>query len=137
MPSSASAAACAGSGGARARSTWTSCAGTAAPCRTPTSPSPTPSCQTATSGCARSPTSMPSRRPVTNAPKSITVHDLLKMKQAGERIVVLTCYDALFARLLDASGVDILLLGDSVNQVLAGAETTLLAPLEPVIYPPQ
>ena len=71
---------------------------------------------------------------MTNAPKSITVHDLLKMKQAGERIVVLTCYDALFARLLDASGVDILLVGDSVNQVLAGAETTLSATLEQMIY---
>jgi len=71
---------------------------------------------------------------VTDAPKPVTVHDLLKMKQAGERIVVLTCYDALFARLLDASGVDILLVGDSVNQVLAGAETTLSATLEQMIY---
>lgn len=64
----------------------------------------------------------------------VTVHELVKMKQRGERIVVLTCYDALFARLLDASGVDILLVGDSVNQVLAGAETTLSATLEQMIY---
>ena len=56
------------------------------------------------------------------------------MKERGERIVVLTCYDALFARLLDASGVDVLLVGDSVNQVLAGAETTLSATLEQMIY---
>src|SRR6266568_3623950 len=49
-------------------------------------------------------------------------------------IAELTCYDALFARLLDASGVDILLVGDSVNQVLAGAETTLSATLEQMIY---
>ncbi len=56
------------------------------------------------------------------------------MKQQGERIVVLTCYDALFARLLDAAGVDVLLVGDSVNQVLAGAETTLSATLEQMIY---
>src|SRR5207253_10281733 len=48
--------------------------------------------------------------------------------------VVLTCYDALFARLLDAAGVDILLVGDSVNQVLAGAETTLSATLEQMVY---
>src|SRR2546430_4076073 len=56
------------------------------------------------------------------------------MKQRGERIVVLTCYDALFARLLDAAGVDVLLVGDSVNQVLAGEETTLSATLEQMIY---
>ncbi len=62
-----------------------------------------------------------------DAPKPVTVTALLKMKEQGERIVVLTCYDALFARLLDAAGVDVLLVGDSVNQILAGAETTLSA----------
>src|SRR5437773_2369316 len=56
------------------------------------------------------------------------------MKEKGERIVMLTCYDALFARLLDASGVDVLLVGDSVNQVLAGAESTLSATLDQMIY---
>lgn len=69
-----------------------------------------------------------------DAPKTVTVAALLKMKEQGERIVVLTCYDALFARLLDAAGVDVLLVGDSVNQVLAGAETTLSATLEQMIY---
>jgi len=67
-------------------------------------------------------------------PKPVTTIELVAMKQRGERIVVLTCYDALFARLLDASGVDVLLVGDSVNQVLAGAETTLSATLEQMIY---
>src|SRR2546429_9786405 len=67
-------------------------------------------------------------------PKPVTTIELLAMKERGERIVVLTCYDALFARLLDASGVDVLLVGDSVNQVLAGAETTLSATLEQMIY---
>jgi 3-methyl-2-oxobutanoate hydroxymethyltransferase len=71
---------------------------------------------------------------VTDARTPVTVHELLKMKERGERIVTLTCYDALFARLLDGSGVDILLVGDSVNQVLAGAETTLSATLEQMIY---
>ncbi len=66
--------------------------------------------------------------------KLVTVHELLSMKRRGERIVVLTCYDALFARLLDAAGVDILLVGDSVNQVLAGAESTLSATLDQMIY---
>jgi 3-methyl-2-oxobutanoate hydroxymethyltransferase len=64
----------------------------------------------------------------------LTVHDLKERKGRGERIVVLTCYDVLFARLLDESGVDILLVGDSVNQVLAGADTTLSATLEQMIY---
>ena len=66
--------------------------------------------------------------------KPVTVHELLNMKQRGERIVVLTCYDALFARLLDGAGVDILLVGDSVNQVLAGADSTLSATLGQMIY---
>ncbi len=66
--------------------------------------------------------------------KPVTVHGLLNMKEKGQRIVVLTCYDALFARLLDEGGVDILLVGDSVNQVLAGAETTLSATLDQMIY---
>ena len=67
-------------------------------------------------------------------PRAVTVHHLLQMKERGERIVVLTCYDALFARLLDGAGVDVLLVGDSVNQVLAGADTTLSATLEQMIY---
>jgi len=71
---------------------------------------------------------------VSAEPKSVSVHELLAMKERGERIVCLTCYDALFARLLDESGVDILLVGDSVNQVLAGGETTLSATLEQMIY---
>src|SRR5258705_9682166 len=64
----------------------------------------------------------------------ITTRTLLEMKEKGERIVALTCYDALFARLLDATGIDILLVGDSVNQVLAGAASTLSATLEQMIY---
>ena len=69
-----------------------------------------------------------------DARKPVTTHELRAKKQRGERIVVLTCYDALFARLLDESDVDVLLVGDSVNQVLAGAETTLSATLEQMIY---
>ncbi len=65
---------------------------------------------------------------------NVTTQALLEMKQKGERIVALTCYDALFARLLDASGIDILLVGDSVNQVLGGAPSTLSATLDQMIY---
>jgi 3-methyl-2-oxobutanoate hydroxymethyltransferase len=71
---------------------------------------------------------------MSDAPKPVTTLDLLKLKSAGTRIVMLTCYDALFARLLDASGIDILLVGDSVNQVLGGAESTLSATLDQMIY---
>lgn len=63
-----------------------------------------------------------------------TIPDLRLMKARGERIVALTCYDGLFARLLDASGVDLLLVGDSVDQVLGLAPTTLSATLEQMLY---
>lgn len=69
-----------------------------------------------------------------DAPKAVTTLGLVAMKAKGERIVMLTCYDALFARLLDASGVDILLVGDSVNEVLAGQPSTLSATLDQMIY---
>jgi 3-methyl-2-oxobutanoate hydroxymethyltransferase len=71
---------------------------------------------------------------VTDAARPVTTHELLRLKAQHVPIVMLTCYDALFARLLDGAGVDILLVGDSVNQVLAGAETTLSATLEQMIY---
>ncbi len=63
-----------------------------------------------------------------------SVLELMAMKAAGRRIVMLTCYDALFARLLDGPDVDVLLVGDSVNQVLAGRESTLSATLDQMIY---
>jgi 3-methyl-2-oxobutanoate hydroxymethyltransferase len=66
--------------------------------------------------------------------RPMTVPDLLGMKAAGRRIVMLTCYDAAFARLLEQAEVDVLLVGDSVNQVLAGQETTLSATLDQMIY---
>ncbi len=67
-------------------------------------------------------------------PRPLTVHDLLSMKAAGRRVVMLTCYDAAFARLLEEAGVDVLLVGDSLNQVIAGHETTLSTTLEQMIY---
>lgn len=63
-----------------------------------------------------------------------TVRELTAMKAAGRRIVMLTCYDALFARLLDATPVDVLLVGDSVNQGPAGRDSTLSATLDQMIY---
>ena len=67
-------------------------------------------------------------------PRPMTVTDLQAMKAAGRRIVVLTCYDAVFARLLEQAGIDLLLVGDSLNQVLAGHENTLSATLDQMIY---
>ncbi|HET9065945.1 MAG TPA: 3-methyl-2-oxobutanoate hydroxymethyltransferase [Gemmatimonadales bacterium] len=63
-----------------------------------------------------------------------TMPGLAAMKAAGERLVMLTCYDALMARLLDAAGIDLLLVGDSVNEVLAGRRSTLSATLDQMIY---
>lgn len=69
-----------------------------------------------------------------SAPKPLTIRDLLRKKEKHESIVMVTCYDALFARLLDECDVDTLLVGDSLNQVLAGADSTLSATLDQMIY---
>jgi 3-methyl-2-oxobutanoate hydroxymethyltransferase len=50
--------------------------------------------------------------------KPVTLHRLREMHAAGEKIAMLTCYDASFARMLDAAGVDCLLVGDSLGMVL-------------------
>lgn len=60
--------------------------------------------------------------------------DFARRKEAGEPIVMLTAYDALFASLLDESGVDAILVGDSLATVLCGEETTLSATVEQMIY---
>lgn len=69
-----------------------------------------------------------------NAPKRVTLREIARMKRDGEKIVVVTAYDVLFARVVDASGVDIVLVGDSVGNVVAGLETTLPVKLEHMIY---
>src|SRR3989454_3528249 len=96
----------------------------------PRSGFPIPSCPIGTSGSASWPSWTRRERRAQVRQRARAARD----EGAGERIVCLTCYDALFARLLDESGVDILLVGDSVNQVLAGGETTLSATLEQMIY---
>jgi 3-methyl-2-oxobutanoate hydroxymethyltransferase len=64
----------------------------------------------------------------------LSVASLQAMKRAGERIACLTCYDASFARLLDESGIEVLLVGDSLGMVLQGWETTLKVKLADMIY---
>jgi len=64
----------------------------------------------------------------------VTVRHLLEMKRRGEKIVALTAYDFLFARIVDACGIDIILVGDSLGQVVAGHDTTLPVTLDDMIY---
>lgn len=66
--------------------------------------------------------------------KKITTHTLQKMKAAGEKISMLTAYDFSFARLFDQAGMEVILVGDSASNVMAGHETTLPITLDQMIY---
>ena len=66
--------------------------------------------------------------------KKITTRTLLDMKQRGEKIAMLTAYDFTFASILDEAGIDVLLVGDSASNVMAGHETTLPITLDQMIY---
>ena len=66
--------------------------------------------------------------------KKITTHTLHEMKVKGEKIAMLTAYDFSMAKMLDDAGIDILLVGDSASNVMAGHETTLPITLEQMIY---
>lgn len=66
--------------------------------------------------------------------RRVTTHTLQKMKARGERISMLTAYDYSFARIFDAAGIDILLVGDSASNVVAGHETTLPITLDQMIF---
>ena len=64
----------------------------------------------------------------------ITTHKLLEMKQRGEKISMLTAYDYTMAKIIDEAGIDIILVGDSAANVMAGHETTLPITLDQMIY---
>ena len=66
--------------------------------------------------------------------KRVTTNTLQKMKSNGEKIAMLTAYDYSFAKTFDAAGIDILLVGDSPSNVMAGHETTLPVTLDQMIY---
>jgi len=68
------------------------------------------------------------------AVKKITTHQLREMKVRGEKISMLTAYDFSMARILDAAGIDVLLVGDSASNVMAGHDTTLPITLDQMIY---
>jgi 3-methyl-2-oxobutanoate hydroxymethyltransferase len=66
--------------------------------------------------------------------KRITTHALHQMKSRGEKISMLTAYDFSFARIIDEAGIDVILVGDSASNVMAGHETTLPITLDQMIY---
>lgn len=66
--------------------------------------------------------------------KRVTTHVLLEMKQQGEKIAMLTGYDFSLAKIIDNAGIDIILVGDSASNVMAGHETTLPITLDQMIY---
>ena len=66
--------------------------------------------------------------------KKVTTNTLLKMKASGEKITMLTAYDFSFARIIDQAGIDVILVGDSASNVMAGHETTLPITLDQMIY---
>ena len=69
-----------------------------------------------------------------NGVRRVTVPDLRDMKRRGEKIAVLTAYDYLFAKLVDGAGVDVVLVGDSLGQVVLGLDSTLPVTLGDMIH---
>ncbi len=66
--------------------------------------------------------------------KKVTTHVLQEMKTSGEKISMLTAYDFTMAKIVDAAGIDVILVGDSASNVMAGHETTLPITLDQMIY---
>ncbi len=71
---------------------------------------------------------------VTKEARKVTTNTLQKMKSSGEKISMITAYDFSFAKLFDAAGIDIILVGDSASNVMAGHTTTLPITLDQMIY---
>ncbi len=71
---------------------------------------------------------------ITRDKKKITAPDIIRMKKDGEKIAMLTAYDALMAELVDMSGVDIVLVGDSAGMVMGGRENTLSVTMEEMLH---
>lgn len=66
--------------------------------------------------------------------RKVTTHRLIEMKQRGEKISMLTAYDYSMAKLIDEAGIDVILVGDSASNVMAGNITTLPITLDQMIY---
>ncbi len=69
-----------------------------------------------------------------DAARALTIREYVQKKEKGEKIVMVTAYDALFGRLVDEAGVDAVLVGDSLGNVVAGLDTTLPVTLDQMIY---
>src|SRR5277367_3949461 len=67
-------------------------------------------------------------------PKKVRAPDLTEMKARGRRIVMLTAYDATMARIFDQAGIDMLLVGDSLGNVILGLDTTIPVTLDAIIH---
>src|SRR5882724_2737126 len=74
------------------------------------------------------------RPPVNGISRTVRVPDLIGMKERGERIVMLTAYDATMTRLFDRAGIDLLLVGDSLGNVILGLDTTIPVTLDEIIH---
>ncbi|MGD1845591.1 MAG: 3-methyl-2-oxobutanoate hydroxymethyltransferase [Salibacteraceae bacterium] len=72
--------------------------------------------------------------PVSSGAKKVTTHVLQEMKLKGEKIAMLTAYDYSTAKIVDSAGIDVILVGDSASNVMAGHETTLPITLDQMIY---
>ena len=66
--------------------------------------------------------------------RKVTTHRLIEMKQRGEKISMLTSYDYTMAQIVDGAGIDVILVGDSASNVMAGNVTTLPITLDQMIY---
>src|SRR5210317_1314401 len=66
--------------------------------------------------------------------KRVTTKSLVEMKSQGEKIAMLTAYDYTMAKIVDGAGIDVILVGDSASNVMAGHETTLPITLDQMIY---
>src|SRR5271165_2704946 len=66
--------------------------------------------------------------------RNVCIPDFTRMKERGQKIVMLTAYDATMARLFDRAGIDVLLVGDSLGNVILGRDTTIPVTLDAIIH---
>src|SRR5690625_7068677 len=75
-----------------------------------------------------------SDRPGSNRPRKVTTQTVVDMKRKGEKISMLTAYDYTMARIVDQAGIDVILVGDSASNVMAGHDTTIPMTLDQMNY---